>query len=336
MSASITLDWQRAEWRAEVDDWIAQSLNALGLSISGEIDQFHVRAWSTVMRVPTGQGDVYFKAGGPNQAFEPALLKLLHHNHPDISLPVLAADEARGWLLLPDGGPTLRQSGEGAISQKVWKTILARFAQMQIELASQSENLLAAGVPDHRLPTLPNFYDLLLADSDLLLLDEEDGLSRRELEELKFMKAELVRLCGELNEFDLPASLDHGDLHDANVFGRGDTFVFFDWGDASITHPFISLMIPLRVLADKLDYSDEDDARLDWARHAYLEPWTDFAPMADLQAAWELAHHVGKFQRAITWHTVCTQFAPEALGEFKEYFPAWLQEFLYHGRTFPK
>lgn len=334
MLATEDVQWQRAEWLADAKTWIEESLEKNGLRANADLDQFHIRAWSTVICVPSNQGDIYFKAGGPNQTFEPALLNVLHQQFPENTLPVLAINGERGWVLLQDGGSTMRQGNEGLVSEKDWSRLLERYAEMQIELASKMDLLLEIGVPDRRISTLPSFFDLLLSEPELMLLGEEDGLSQEELQQLRLKKPKLIQLCEDLVVFNLPGSLDHGDLHDANVFLRGDEIIFFDWGDASVTHPFISLMIPLRVLADRLGFPDSDDKRLDWARQAYLEPWSAFAPMQELLAAWELAHHIGKFQRAISWHSVSSHYPREALGELKTSFPGWLQEFLYHGRPF--
>jgi hypothetical protein len=334
MLANQEDNWQSADWLADARSWIEKSNDDLGFSISGELDQIHVRAWSTVIRVPTSRGNVFFKAGGPNQAFEAGLLMLLQDYVPDDSLQILALDERRDWVLLADGGETMRQAHEG-VSQNAWKRLLGRFAQIQIKLGPKIEEFLKVGVPDRRLSQLPGHFDHLLSKPSLMMLGEEDGLAKEELEQLWIKKPILIQLCNELAAFNLPSSLDHGDLHDANVFIQDDDIIFFDFGDASISHPFISLMIPLRILANKLGLNDDEDSRLDWARHAYLEPWLDFAPMNELLLAWELAHHVGKFQRAINWHTVSSNYSPEALGDSKTAFPGWLREFLYHGQPFP-
>lgn len=64
----------------------------------------------------------------------------------------------------------------------------------------------------------------------------------------------------------VPPTLQHDDLHDANVFVSGNRHRFFDWGDASVAHPFISLRV---------------------ARH--------------LREQCALALRVGPLQRALTW-----------------------------------
>jgi len=40
--------WIEPTWLREADTWIEEHA-----SVTGELDQFHIRWWSTVMRVPT-------------------------------------------------------------------------------------------------------------------------------------------------------------------------------------------------------------------------------------------------------------------------------------------
>jgi hypothetical protein len=56
--------WTDPLWLAEAHGWIEERVAQLGSRVGGAIDQLHVYPWSTVMRVPTSSGDVYFKANG--------------------------------------------------------------------------------------------------------------------------------------------------------------------------------------------------------------------------------------------------------------------------------
>ncbi|MDQ2984012.1 MAG: hypothetical protein M3R70_08840 [Actinomycetota bacterium] len=61
------LIWVRLEWLAEATAWIREHVE-----VAGEIEQPHIRWWSTVLRVPTPAGDAWFKAtSGPASASTP-------------------------------------------------------------------------------------------------------------------------------------------------------------------------------------------------------------------------------------------------------------------------
>src|SRR5215213_3386730 len=108
MSDHHTLPWAQPGWREQASAWIYAELEQRGVTIVGAIEQPHVRPWSTVLRVPTSAGDHYFKATSPLLAHEPALTQWLAQQRPDCIAPVLAVDRERGWMLMPDGGTTLR------------------------------------------------------------------------------------------------------------------------------------------------------------------------------------------------------------------------------------
>ena len=90
-------------------------------------------------------------------------------------------------------------------------------------------------------------------------------------------------------------SIQHDDLHHANLYADGGRLRALDWGDASISHPFASLVVTFRFLEEcaRLAPGDPWFARL---RDAYLEPWG-----SGLDAAFELAVRVGTFTRAIAY-----------------------------------
>jgi aminoglycoside phosphotransferase (APT) family kinase protein len=105
----------------------------------------------------------------------------------------------------------------------------------------------------------------------------------------------LTELCHELAAYDIPETIQHDDLHHANLYVHGGRMRVLDWGDASISHPFASLVVTFRFLEErtKLPPADPWFARL---RDAYLEPWG-----RDLRAAFALAMRVGTFARPIAY-----------------------------------
>jgi hypothetical protein len=68
-----------------------------------------------------------------------------------------------------------------------------------------------------------------------------------------------------------------------------------DWGDASISHPFVSLVVTFRFLEERTNLAPSDPwfARL---RDAYLEPWGPHRV-----DSFALALRVGTFARAISY-----------------------------------
>jgi hypothetical protein len=102
------LPWTTPGWFQQASDWIHAQLTHRNIDINGPIQQPHIRPWSTVLRVPSSAGDLYFKATAPALAHEAALTEALARWRPDCMPQLLAADPDRSWLLMHDGGVPLR------------------------------------------------------------------------------------------------------------------------------------------------------------------------------------------------------------------------------------
>jgi hypothetical protein len=290
--------WTEPDWLESVHDWIRSQLERLGLEPAGEIEQPHVRPWSTVLRVPTDDGDVWFKANMPTQAFEVAVVETLAARRPDLVPTLLATDLERGWMLQGDGGTRLREILEETGDFDVWVEILPLYAGLQMDVAADRDQLLAAGVPDRMLASLPRQFKEVLADAEAL-----ETLTQDERRRLAALAPRIEAECSELADYGLPETIQHDDLHDGQVFVRDGRFLFFDWGDACVSHPFYTLVVTLAVLAHRLEL-DHDAPELDRFRDAYLEPWTRFRPRSELEQAYPLAYRLGVLCRGLTWRSV--------------------------------
>ena len=85
------LPWERPDWVAEATSWIRERVE-----VTGEIEQPHVRWWSTVLRVPTAGGDLFFKAVAPVHHFEAPLTARLSELQPGRVPDVVDVDSGRG------------------------------------------------------------------------------------------------------------------------------------------------------------------------------------------------------------------------------------------------
>ena len=286
--------WTDTRWLAGVKAWLDRQLEEIGLQSTGAIEQPHVRAWSTVLRMPTTGGDVWFKANIPLLAHEAAVVALLAARRPDCVPGLLATDLDRGWMLMADGGERLREVVERERDLGRWLDVLPRYGRLQIDMAEDLERLLGLGLPDWRLETLASRYEELIVGVETVTVDE----SRR----LRALVPTITELCERLASAGIPETIQHDDLHDGQVFVRDGRYLFFDWGDACISHPFFSMSVTLEgQLAWGLDdVEGSEDIRP--YRDAYLEPFRGFAAQAELQAAHEIALRLGWICRALNWH----------------------------------
>ena len=286
-----------------VEEWIRGHAETIGT-----IETVHERPWATVLRVPLAGGVAWFKACAPVQVFEPRLTAELYARWPDRVAEVLGYDKERAWLLLADAG---RPVGAFGNPPEAWLAALPLYAELQHGEAAHAQEHLAHGVPDLRLTTLPARYD------ELLQLDLP--LERQEARRLRDFAPRFAELCDELAAYDVPETIQHDDLHHANLYAQGGRMRVLDWGDASISHPFASLVVTFRFLEErtKLVPGDPWFARL---RDAYLEPWG-----RDLGDACALAVRVGTFARPIAYMRQQVALPSEERPLFDSDFPAVLR-----------
>jgi hypothetical protein len=274
--------WTEPEWLAGAEAWIRERAD-----VAGELDQFHVRWWSTVIRVPTRDGDLYFKAVAKGFLFEPPLTAKLFELKPDRVTAVVDVDVERGWMLMRDAGRRFREIVRSPADLRHWELALPRYAELQLAATPLADELLALGVPDARLSVLPGHLHTALAQP-------VRGLTPAQQERVLEALPEFEAMCGELAAYGIPETIQHDDLHDGQVFLRDGRYLFFDWGDSCISHPFHSLTVTLRANAARLGL-EPGGPELQRLRDAYLEPF------GDLQEAANLAYWTGTVARALAW-----------------------------------
>jgi hypothetical protein len=280
----VTEVWEDPAFLAEAASWVDDRLAALGLSRTGNVQQPHVRSWSTVLRVPTSDGAVWFKANAPAFLHEVHVVDRVSQRVPARVPPLLARDLDRGWMLMGDAGERLREviPAEGSLHR--WHDVLEGAADVGRALEPDVDDLLAAGVPDHRLASLTDRYAELVDRIDV---------------EARFVSATAyVRdLVDELAAYAVTETLQHDDLHDGQVFVKAGRNLIMDWGDAVISHPFFTLSVALEGgVAWGLD--DVEDAEDTWPYvDTYLERYAPDRP--ELRDAVPAALRLGWVCRAL-------------------------------------
>lgn len=322
--------WTDPDWRGEAEAWISEQVAALGSTFTGPIEQPHLVWWSTVLRVPTSEGVLWFKAVQPDGAFEMRLTPFLARLRPSQTAEVVAADAERGWMLSRDAGIRLREIADGRTPMDHWRDLVPQYAELQLEVAKHRDELTELGLPDRTLDTLRADLRLAADEPETLLLGQEMGLSSEDHRALIDGLDEFDRICDQLAAYGIPDSVQHDDFHDGNVFVRDGSYVFFDWGDACISHPFHTLTVTLRSLAygQKLEPGGKEILEL---RDAYLEPWTALAPRDDLLAAADLARRTGVIGRAMAWRRFALAMPPDVRAENIDSVPYGIRLYLANG-----
>ena len=208
--------------------------------MAGTIAQDRAWALSCVLRAPTDRGTVYFKATADLPLFvnEARLTRCLGDILPGATPAVIASDDARGWMLTADFGQAL--GGDAPPEEMV--AALGAWARAQRTTSTQTHALLAAGCYDRRLDGLAQRIDDLARDPATL-----EHLPSGASDSLLRATTQVASVCARLAEIGIPDCLVHGDLHMGNIAGGEGRYVFFDWTDACVSHPFMDGLLPYRL-----------------------------------------------------------------------------------------
>jgi hypothetical protein len=255
------------------DEWIEANVE-----LTGAPELVRERTWASTWRLPTSEGVVWLKDSAASHRFEAELVPMIAAERPDLLPRVVAADAEEGWLLLADAGTPFEKVGN---PPELWLRLLAAYGELQ------RHTIVPESVPDRTLEQWPELYDDLLRS--------ELPLTGAEKRELRGFAPRFAGLCAELADAGLPAAIQHDDLHHRNAFLDGPNLRIIDWGDASNSHPFVSLVVTFRFLEEFNGLSPGDPwfAKL---RDAYLEPWGP-----GHEEAFDVAQRAGRFAHAFGW-----------------------------------
>ena len=238
--------WSTTSWRTSAVVWVDARLAVAGTRRTGAVEQVTLQPWATVLRVPTIDGPIWFKATGPGTRFEVALYQLLARAVPDRVLVPIATEPARGWILLPDGGPSLGERKSGTAMVDALVAALVEYGRLQRALTPQLDELLALGVVDMRPAAMPDRFDQALQAFSAAAERPNDGAAQA-IGRVAAMAKIVVSWCERLAASPVPASLDHNDLHPWNILVADSTGQtrYYDWGDSVVAHPFAAMLVPL-------------------------------------------------------------------------------------------
>ena len=289
--------WARPGWFRQCVVWIEGQLIGNGVNRTGPIEQIQTRQRGCVMRIPTDQGYVYFKASPEFFSQEAPLVVYLDDRYSGLTPRVLASDLERRWTL------TRESAGErlDTITQaETWKEALRTYAELQIRSADHVHELLTAGCPDRRLSSLKTHIASLVEDSTPLRVGHF-AFSDGDLRLLQGLVPALLSACDKLAEYSIPASIEHGDFAAFNIIGCKNGFVFLDWSEASVAHPFLgSVAFSERIQGYGVDLTQMQERGGEQLEEAYLAPWLQFESKPRLLEAYRLARPLSAAHYALS------------------------------------
>lgn len=303
--------WRSATFREEALGWVRDVLADGGTAVVGELVPHRVRFWSAVFTVRTDRGVFWFKATNPGQGFEGPLLALLGLLVPDHVVVPVAVEVDRGWLLLPDGGPSVAAAGDVGAGE--WEALVVQVARMQTALVGHGKELAAAGLPA-LLPDHAHAYATSLVDSLARLPPSHpQHIGREEARQLLRGLSGVEPLLAELAASGVPPTLQPNDTSAANAVRGGAGYRFLDLGDAFWSHPFAALQVPLRMATGAWPGAPaRDDALRARLVSAYLGQWPQVT--ADADTLVDAADRLASLHRCESWRRLLAPVDPARLG----------------------
>jgi Ser/Thr protein kinase RdoA (MazF antagonist) len=304
--APLRAPWCRPGWYHGATSWALAQLERAGRRAEGAPEQ--VRQWdiSSIIRIPTVEGDAYLKAVPAYFSHEGDVLRAIGSLAPDELPRVIADDPARHWTLFEeiDGASPPEQDGGHAADA------LALLARLQIAAIPHAERLLRA-CPDRRLEHLPAEAAWLLARPGLA-----DSVDAETWKRCTAFARHIERYVGELRACGVPETLVHGDFHLGNVAAEAGRLTLFDWTDACVSHPLFDLATV---------FYDGHDGPREAALDAYVHAWRAVVPAERLRRALPLADALACIHHAVSYERIAEGMEPGARWQVAGAAQGWLR-----------
>jgi len=274
--------WEKRGWWREAIGWIGRQLPddaafSVDLAEHGKV----YSPWNAAFRVSSTEGRFFFKAVRSWNAYEPALTKVLCRLFPQDTPRVIAVDEARGWILMEEFGRHLKETGE---DNAVLCGAVRRFAQLQIESVNHLGEIAATGIVDLRACDADEVTELIDRVGKMPMGAQGTRAAVGHHEVLAARRTAL-RALKHAGDSGVPKALVHGDFSWINIGVKADGrgYVFFDWGESCIWHPFISI-------AHFAEHCSDCEEVIE----SYLDAWSAYGSTKALMAAFEAARTLKK------------------------------------------
>lgn len=288
---SINMPWVNENGFSLYMDWLNNIALLKRFSITGEIRQIKNAYVSNVFMVSTDIGNLYLKI--PVRIYIKELEITSELKNWDINkLPNLFAyDSSINAILMNDmGGYDLKDKAD--IDEL--KTVVSLYARIQIDSLKYLEKNPTVFY-DYSVDSLLSEIETLSTKIHKILFNTQYYLCDSEFNKLDFKINEVKQLLNLLKNFNIPNTIEHGDLRPGNIRVTEKDYILYDWAWSSITHPFISLSTFLHIIRREITAHDKDILI-----ENYLGEWKAFGDINILKEAFFIIDKIKYFYMIYT------------------------------------
>ena len=260
-------------------------------------------SYSVVYQLETTHDTIYVKQVPKALFLESQTLHFLHQ-HACKNTPEIIAENAglNCFMMTACGSISLRHLFNEEVNIDQLKQGILNYTNIQRLLENKITPLLSLGIPDWRLAHFPGLYEKLIQQDDLLI---GDGLTTKEVEQLRQHYPTVVKLCSDLASYKIPETLGHCDFQYNNMLLDKKTgeICIIDWAETVITHPFFSLNGCLWNLT-YFNAVKQTEQKYTLLQSACIVPWIVDYEEISLLKAFDLANQLLGIHAALAYQRI--------------------------------
>ncbi|EKD69998.1 MAG: hypothetical protein ACD_46C00681G0002, partial [uncultured bacterium] len=257
---------------------------------------------------------IYLKQTPPSIFMESKIIQLLA-NQLHASVPiVIAINDDLHCFLMEDAGITLRKYLKTEFQPNFMQRAIREYTTIQRSTEKHIPSFLALDVPDWRLNQLPNLYDQLTNQVEVL---KAEGMADGELKTLYNLSRKVSEQCELLAQYQIPETLVQPDFNTNNILFNpiSKKMTLIDLGEISISHPFFSLHNYLLQATIHHDVK-ENDQLYQKLQDTCFESWLTLATKKELLEAFMLTKKLWPIYSALAHYRLMMSVGLQALKSF--------------------
>lgn len=318
--------WEVRGWYNNTEKWIRDNLQKTILNIEQIKGAW---SWSSILKINTIEETLYFKADYKKLPHEVdtirELNKLYKYNFPS----VVISDYSNNWMVMKDFGDLYLEK----LDFNHYVKAVKKYAEIQIKSVGEIERFKKINCRYISLNLFTLYLEQLVDDKILLIGPYK--LTNYDLEQFKKAIPCVIELCKKLDLGRIPYTINNEDFRDQNVVLYENDFIYFDWSNTTITHPFFSFTYFLNRINIKKNHIGKEmfkgsvEKVLLKLTEEYLKMWVNFDEYESILQIFKEINSLYNLYQAIRcyielpyleencpWYIDCRDIVPNYIKKF--------------------